>query len=108
MKQGVRRYLANLLHQADSIGRDALLATREAELLGGGGLDAHLVRIASHDIGEARLHGGNVRVELRALGAYGGVDVDELVALGGDKRHYLFEDDLAVHAQGVVRRVGKW
>lgn len=67
----------------DGVGGDAFFATGEAEAFGGGGLDADVVRVGADDAGETLLHLGYVGVHLGALGADGGVEVDEAVALGG-------------------------
>jgi len=85
------------LYQRYGICRDALLASGESELLGGGGLDADLVWVAANDVSHALLHLGDVWVHLRTLGTDGSIDVDQLVALGGYQFDGLLQDNLAVH-----------
>lgn len=89
------------------VGGDAFLATGEAEFLGGGCLDAYIVNVDVHDLGETLLHSFDVRVELRALGTYGAVDVAYTIALGGDEVNGLAKEYLRVDAIGLSGGVGE-
>ena len=90
------------LKQHGGIGRHALFAPGEAQSLGGGGLDADLVGVAAYNAGKALLHGGYVRVHLRAFGTDGSVYIAQAVALGGNEFNGLRQDNLAVHVERFV------
>ena len=92
--------------EGHSIGADAFLAAGEAELLSGRGLDGDGVDVAADDACHGLLHVGDVRIHLGTLGTDGGIDVNELVALGGYELDGLPEDDLTVHAFRFVGGIG--
>ena len=89
------------LDEADGIGGDAFFATREAELLGGSGLDAHLVWLTANDIGQTGLHGRDMRVQFGTLGTDCGVDIAHAIAFLGEQGDGLTQEYLAVDAVGL-------
>ena len=92
-------FLALPFQQYYSVCADALLASCEAELLGGGGFDGDVVDVDVHYLGERLFHFGYARIHLGTFGADGGIDVAYGVAFGcydvdGFAKQYLGVDVL--------------
>ena len=96
-----------LFDEDDGVGGDAFLAAREAKALGGSGLDGYIVDIAADNAGHRLLHLRDMGIHLRTLGTDGGVDVDQMIAFGGNKVDGLAEENLAVDAVGLGSGIRK-
>ena len=94
-------------YQHGGIGGDAFLAAGEAEFLCGGGLDADVLHVYAHTFGQTFLHGGDVGLQFRTLGADGGVYVAYAVSLAGNDIHGTAQEDLAVYVLELRTGVGK-
>ena len=86
------------LDEGYGVGGDAFFAACEAEALGGGGFDADVGGVDVHEGGECLPDVVDVWAYLGALGADGGVDVDDGVAVVGEELGYVAEEELAVDA----------
>ena len=93
------------LDETDGVGGYALFATREAQTLGGGCLDADGIGVTAYDLSQTLLHGRDMWVELGAFGADGGIDIAYRVALFGDEVDGAAQEYLAVDAVGLCRCV---
>ena len=89
---------AGTLQQADGPGGDALLATHEAQALGGGCGEAHLRGVDPHRLGHALPHGVAVRCELGRLRRDGAVAVHEAKSPLARKVRDPRQEDHAVRA----------
>ena len=76
-------------------------------MLGGGGLDADGVEVNAEDGGDNLSHGDDIGREFGALQGYGDVDVADLPAALVNHFHDFPEQNLAVDALPLVRRVGE-
>ena len=96
------------LDEHHGIGGDTFLTTREAELLSGCGLDGDIVLVTADDLCHTRLHLGDMGIHLGALGADGGIDIHEAIALCSYQLDGFLQDDLTVHTireGGSIREV---
>ena len=84
-KLGIFRLISILCVVFDDEGygvsRNSLFATCETEAFGGGGFDGNLTSGNAHHFGHCLLHLRNMRIEFRTLGADGGIDVADFVAV---------------------------
>ena len=96
-----------LLDEYDGIGGDTLLATREAQFLRGRGLDGDIIDITAADGCHTLLHLGDMGIHLRTLSTDGGVDIHQMITLGGYQFYGLLQDDLTVHAVGKFCGIGE-
>ena len=87
-----------LVDEGYGVGGDAFFAACEAEALGGGGFDVDGCWRDVHEWGERLLDMVDVWAYLGALGADGGVDVGDGVAVVGEEADDVAEEELAVDA----------
>ena len=66
--------------QCDSVGRDALLATSEAEMFGGCCFDADIVGGNRHGFCKCGLHGWDMRIEFGPLCTDCGIDIADFIS----------------------------
>ena len=95
----------SLLNKCYGICRDALLATSESQLLGSGGLDANLIGVAANNVSHGLLHLWNMWIHLGTLRTDGSIDVNQVVALGGNEFNGFLQNNLAVVSSEVS---GQW
>ena len=95
------------LNETYCIGRYAFFASRESQFLGGGGFYADVVLWDAHNFGQTLFHLGDMWIEFRALGAYGGIDVAYMVALCGNQVDGLAQEYLAVDVFELLACIGE-
>lgn len=107
IKRGLQKERIRPLDENGGISRDALLTAREAELLGGGGLNGDVFLVSADDFGEASLHLGDIGIELGMLGTHRGIEIAKDVTFGGNQFDGLAEQNFAVDIQRLVGCIGE-
>ena len=88
--------LLKLLNECYGIGCNALAATRETELLGGGGLDGNDANLHAHNLRKASPHRVNVGAQFGSLKGNGNIHITNPISLASQNLYGALQKDAGV------------